>query len=377
MLRIFLTGDNHIGKVYRNYNSAETLIRKRIEAFGPMVRKANGEKCDLFVITGDLFDKPSNYGGKKVIREILASLSAFEGPVVVLPGNHDYYDDDVKVWKEFREEMAAYDNILLLTAEEPVNLRAGDQDVVLYPAICKTRQSVDGKNNLGWIKKQAIIRDGAYRIGLAHGAIEGVSPDEDRVYFLMTRAELESIPVDVWLVGHTHVPYPRNLTEDWQKSERIFNAGTHVQDTITRDTEGLCFLIEIGDDRRIRAKKAVSGNVRFYRIPVQVTAGNMREELGKRVENLDRDSVVELEVSGAVTDEEYRDRNAIITGVLEGFLEGSFKDEKLSRLITQERINAEYPETGIAAGWLKSLLEDPVEAQLAYELLKEMKEEKK
>ena len=42
-------------------------------------------------------------------------------------------------------------------------------------------------------------------------------------------SELEDIPVDVWLIGHTHVPFPRDLTEVFTASDKIFNAGTHVQ----------------------------------------------------------------------------------------------------------------------------------------------------
>ena len=104
MLRIFLTGDNHIGLKYASHEKAEILSKKRIDAFGPMVQKANEEACDLFVIAGDLFDRISSIS-KKTIREVVNYLSGFHGTVVVLPGNHDFYDDDVAVWKDFREEI--------------------------------------------------------------------------------------------------------------------------------------------------------------------------------------------------------------------------------------------------------------------------------
>ena len=372
MLRIFLTGDNHIGLKYASHPQAETLIRRRIDAFEAMVAKANEEGCDLFVIAGDLFDKTTGIG-KKTIRDILAYLSAFEGTVAVLPGNHDYYDEDVKVWQDFREEMGRYDNILLLNEYAPRALQAGDRNVVLYPAFCTARNSRPGENNLGWIKREMIIPDGTYRIGIAHGAIEGASLDREGAYFQMSQEELSAIPVDAWLIGHTHVPVPRDLTEAYQEAGKIFNAGTHVQDNVSTNTEGQCFIIEIGDDKKVRAKKTVSGNLRFLRIPVGVTAGNMREELRRLVEPLDRQSVVELIISGAVTDEEYRNRKEYIDGLLSGFVEGDWTDSGLSRLITPELIDSEFPETGAAAGLLKSLLDDPREAQLAYDLLKEIK----
>ena len=377
MIKIFLTGDNHIGLKYAGHSEAETLVRKRIDAFGPMVVKANDEGCDLFVIAGDLFDKTTGIN-KKDIRAIQEHLSRFNGTVVVLPGNHDYYDEDVKVWRDFQEEMVRHDNIMLLTNYEPKAISVNDQDVVLYPAFCTERHSRPGENNLDWIKRETIIPDRQiYRIGLAHGAIEGVSIDQEGEYFLMSPAELEQIPMDVWLIGHTHVPYPRDLRETPQEAGKIFNAGSHVQNDVNTNTEGMCFIIEIGDDKKILARKFVSGNVRFWRRPVAVTAGNMKDELIRSVQDIGKDSVVELLLSGAVTDEEYKNRASIIKSVLDEFIEGRFDDFKMSRLITADLIDSEYPETGIASGLLKSLLDNPSEAQLAYDLLKEMKGERK
>lgn len=56
MLRIFVTGDNHIGLKYASHEQSAVLASKRIAAFEGMVKAANDENCDLFVITGDLFD---------------------------------------------------------------------------------------------------------------------------------------------------------------------------------------------------------------------------------------------------------------------------------------------------------------------------------
>ena len=55
MIRIFMTGDNHIGLKYASHENAGILAESRINAFAGMVEEANSEKCDLFVITGDLF----------------------------------------------------------------------------------------------------------------------------------------------------------------------------------------------------------------------------------------------------------------------------------------------------------------------------------
>ena len=98
MLRIFVTGDNHIGLKYASHEQAAVLSSRRITAFENMVESANKDNCALLAITGDLFENTYSVS-KRDIKALLDTLSQFRGTVVVLPGNHDYYDKDVKVWQ--------------------------------------------------------------------------------------------------------------------------------------------------------------------------------------------------------------------------------------------------------------------------------------
>lgn len=376
MLKIFVTGDNHIGLRYVKHKQAKHLASVRTEDFNAMVDAANRESCALFAITGDLFD--NTYGvSKGEIKTLLDTLSRFNGIVAVLPGNHDYYDKEAKAWHYFEDVMKAYDNILLLCEYKPYEITANGEAVVIYPALCKKAHSEPGENNLGWIKNTEIANDEAYRIGMAHGAVEGETIDSEGVYFLMKRSELESIPVDAWLIGHTHVPFPKNLTEDFANvKDRIFNAGTHAQTDVSCNTEGICFVVEIDDKKNVRAKKVRSGSIRFYKKEISVTAGEMEHILSTELSEIQDSSVVDLTVKGAVTAEEYENRYAIIEKVLSRFIEGNPDDNALSRLISQELIEREFPETSFSAGLLTALLDEPKEAQLAYELLKSLKEGK-
>lgn len=375
MLRIFVTGDNHIGLKYASHEQSAILASSRIAAFEGMVKTANQENCALFAITGDLFENTYSVS-KRDIKALLDALSCFQGAVVVLPGNHDYYDKDVKVWQYFKDVMASYDNIMLLTDYRPYEIDVNGEDVILYPSLCTSLHSAPGQNNLGWIKEITIDNDSAYHIGIAHGAVEGETIDNEGQYFLMKRSELESIPVDAWLIGHTHVPFPRNLSENYTASERVFNAGTHVQTDVSCNTEGLCFIVEIADNKSVRAKKVVSGNLRFYRKHIEVSAGEMENTIANELKDIADNSVVDIILTGAVTIEEYEDRHKIIERALARFIEGTYNDYSLNKLISKALIESEFPETSFSAGLLNSLLEEPKEAQLAYELLKSLKEGK-
>ena len=375
MLRIFVTGDNHIGLKYASHEQSAVLASSRIAAFEGMVKTANQENCALFAITGDLFENTYSVS-KRDIKTLLDALSCFQGTVVVLPGNHDYYDKDVKVWQYFKDVMASYDNIMLLTDYRPYEIDVNGEDVILYPALCTSLHSAPGQNNLDWIKETVIVNGSAYHIGIAHGAVEGETIDNEGQYFLMKRSELESIPVDAWLIGHTHVPFPRNLSENYTASERVFNAGTHVQTDVSCNTEGLCFIVEIADNKSVRAKKVVSGNLRFCRKHIEVSAGEMENTIANELKDIADNSVVDIILTGAVTIEEYEDRHKIIEHTLARFIEGTYNDYSLNKLISKSLIESEFPETSFSAGLLNSLLEDPKEAQLAYELLKSLKEGK-
>jgi DNA repair exonuclease SbcCD nuclease subunit len=375
MLKIFVTGDNHIGLKYASHEKSTVLAQTRVDAFKNMVNKGNDESCSIFAITGDLFENTYSIL-KRDIKTLADTLSNFKGTVVILPGNHDFYDESTKLWQQAKEIFATKDNILLLTEYNPYAINANGEDVVLYPALCTSLHSAPGENNLGWIKAEHIIPDATYRIGIAHGAVDGETIDNEGQYFLMKRDELESIPVDAWLIGHTHVPFPRNLTEEFSSSERIFNAGTHVQTDVSCNTEGQCFIIEIGDNKSIRAKKYSSGSIRFHRKNINLVAGEMEITLERELEGIDDNSVVDIIVSGAVTSEEYENKSKYLDNSLSRFIEGTYNDYALTKLISKELIEAEFPETSFSAGLLTALLDEPKQAQLTYELLKSLKEGK-
>ena len=372
MLRIFQTGDNHVGLKYASHEQAGALAAARISAFENMVSIANQENCALFVITGDLFENTYSIS-KRDVKLLLDMLSCFHGTVVVLPGNHDYYDKDVKVWQYFKDVASGKDNIMLLTEYRPYALCANGEDVIIYPAHCTSLHSQPGRNNLDWIKAEHITPDRTYRIGIAHGAVQGETIDNEGRYFLMTRSELERIAVDVWLIGHTHVPFPGNLSDEFAECEKILNAGTHVQTDVSCNTEGLCFIVEIDESKRVQGKKVKTGNIRFYRRNIVLRAGEMEAILDRELADMADNSVVDLILSGAVTADEYDNRMTAIESRLSRFAEGTYNDSALSKLISRELIDAEFSETSFSGRLLTALLDEPKEAQLAYELLKSLK----
>ncbi len=385
MLKIFVTGDNHIGKKYDRYSDVkEQLIQSRFDSLRNMVRQAERDGCGLFAITGDLFDSISTVKAGDV-KQVVEILAEFSGTVLVLPGNHDYYTGEEQVWKYFEKALQSQPhNIVLLNEFREYVFDIGEEQVVVYPAYCQSKHSKE--NNLDWIKKTKIPDDGAYRVGLAHGAIAGITPDMKEEYFRMTEEELSGIPVDLWLVGHTHIPYS-DLREDLRENEdteggKIFNAGTHEQTDLHNNTEGCCFVITLEkNDKKttVSAHKYISGQVRYFDLKLNVEA-DKEESLEKKLENitadLQKNSVVRVTVTGTVKQDEYEERAKIYRRILGGFLTYETEDNELSPEITVERIRSEFSELSFAARFMEQFLDNPVELQMAYELVRQCREDR-
>lgn len=381
MIKIFVTGDNHFGKKYDRYPEIrDRLVDNRFICFEKMVEKAEQEGCDIFAVTGDLFDNCSSIR-KSDVERVVRILAGFAGRVLVLPGNHDYYTGEEKVWKDFDDALRTCDNnIIRLDRFEPYPIEIAEETVVIYPAFCRSKHSRE--NNLGWIKKMSVPKSGQINVGMAHGAIEGVTPDMQKEYFLMTEPELQAIPMDVWLVGHTHIPYPGGLSEDEEiGGYRIFNAGTHAQTDLHNNTRGYGFIISVdkqGDKAQVSAKKYQSGTIFFYDIAVRVSSAegdSLEALLQEKLDPLEAESVVRLTVTGSAVSEEYSRRRELYKKYCDRFLSWELQDDELHEEITLDRVREEFAESSFAAKLMEALQGDQTELQMAYELLQECSRE--
>lgn len=376
MIKLFLTGDNHFGRRYERYPDVKDLIIEgRFESFGKAVDSANAFGADFLVVAGDLFDRITGIS-RELSSRVAELLAGFEGTVLVLPGNHDYYSGDEQVWKYFDEECArAGADILLLKEYKPYEFDIREEKIVFYPAFCRSKHGEE--NNLGWIKELRLSKSTAYRVGIAHGAIEGITPDMQKKYFLMTQEELEDIEMDAWLIGHTHVIYPSALEEKgFSELGRIFNAGTHEQMDLGTGTPGFCIALEIekeGKNSKIRAKKVRTGAIRFEDIKLDIRSsgdeGALERAFKEAESQLTKNSVARVTITGAIGADEYNNRRDIYDKYAQKCLFCEIVDDELSELITREMIAREFAETSFAAKLLEELIDEPREAQMVYDLI--------
>ena len=372
-VRILHTADLHIGLKFTRGgyppDLRDRLVEQRLKALRSLVDLANERECDLLVIAGDLFDNPRVTKG--VVRKAAEALNRFEGVVAVLPGNHDYTQTDDPLWPSFVDALGEGHH--LLRQEEPCDLTDQGLPLVLFPGVCTSRHSRE--NAIGWIAPALdglSLDDGTRRVGVAHGSLEGLSPDFDGDYFPMTPAELNAIGMDLWLLGHTHVRHP---DRDRFEEERILFSATPEPDGFDCRHGGHAWIVEISETGATSGESVSTGTFQFHKVEKVVTSETdikkLRSEFARF--NVDRD-LVKLSIRGRVPAHVFEGRHDLLASLQERVL---YLEADLSGLMKELRaadIEREFTEGSFPFRLLTGLVGedgDPEALQIAWELVKE------
>jgi len=369
-LKVFHTGDLHLGMLYlsRGYPEEirQELMEARFRTLEQMVEKANQEECQLFIVAGDLFER-LKIKEEQILRAAQA-LSGFSGVCAVLPGNHDYYTPSSFLWERFREYSA--DNIVLLFDSRPYSLKDYGLDAVLYPAPCKVKHSQE--NNIKWIFDLPERPEARWHIGLAHGTVEGYSPDFNRNYFPMREEELISLGLHFWFLGHTHGRIP---DRDEFVNSTFAYCGTPEPDGFDCRHEGSAWIILLDDGVNVEGKTVVTGSYRFKDLEKTVSTAEEIEKLIRQLTEKGKSTLVRLKLRGTLPREDFENRHNWREDMKERLLYLEWDDTQLQMEINQSTITGLFPEGSFPYLLLERLAEGENQKalQLAYMLMKEVK----
>jgi exonuclease SbcD len=371
-LRVFLTSDLHLGMKFPEYPAAarERLVEERFACLERMVARAGAARADLLVVAGDLFHRVSvAKGDTKYIERAADALRGFEGRcVAVLPGNHDYLSPNDGLWPLFRARCG--DRVLVLDQPRPFALAEHGIDACLYPGPCLSIHSAESA--VGWVRGVQRDRSIRHHVGVAHGSLEGVSPDFDQRYYPMTQAGLLECGLDAWLLGHTHLPYP----EKPGTGDRIFYPGTPAPDGFDCRHEGRAWLLTLGGETPAMSAEPVStGTLRFRDVAATVRGAADLDALDRAWAGDEAGrTVLRLRLSGRVTREVLAgmgERTALLAARM---LHLDVRDE-LREEVTRETIDREFAEGSFPHALLAGLADagDQESLMLAHEILREVK----
>lgn len=372
-IKIFHTADLHLGMRFAGYPDVQDeLINARYKTLENMVETANRESCALFVIAGDLFDRTTL--NVKDISRAARVLNEFNGElIIILPGNHDYYTHDSKLWNEFSKH--AGDRILILKNPDIYELNKYHLKIKIYAAPCSAKHS--SENMIKWVNSQKSSEDDSIKIGLAHGSLEGVSPDFNKTFYPMTRKELESTGLDLWLLGHTHLPWPENP----DKNSRILIPGTPEPDGFDCNHQGSAFIIDLKSFSNMEVQKVSTGKYRFSINQVLLNEDNDITSMKQKYTGDEFSNVVlRLILKGRLRKEELDRVEKAIDLINDNVLLLQTVKDELHESITSDLINSKFTENSFPYQLLSSLLEENEDIsfkslQKAYDIIREVRNE--
>lgn len=369
MIKVFHTADLHIGMRFNSYpDHIKSLLQQaRLDVINNMVQKANEEGCNIFVVAGDLFDRINGID-KNTISKTVSALEEFHGEcVLVLPGNHDYDNGMVELWTRFNKDVR--DKILYINEKKPYSLEDYGLDVTVYPAPCHAKHSA--VNSIGWIKDEDVNKENI-NIGVGHGAIVGLSPDMDSNYYNMTIDELIGTPLDLWLLGHTHIPYP---LKDNIINEKVYNPGTPEPDGLDCKHGGNAWIINIDKDKNISANRTTTGLYKFIDKEYEVKDRDDLDKIGEDFYKYNSKNIIaRIKLNGRLEEDDFNYRQEVYKRIEESVAYLIIEDNNLGIKITKDKIYKEFSDGSFPQQLLLALSDDEDTLQLAYELIMEVKE---
>lgn len=301
-VKLLHTADWQIGKVFRNIPGDEgaALRLQRFETVKAVATAAADQAVDAVIVAGDVFDTDSV--SDDTIRRTLTALEGYGGPWVLLPGNHDPALAS-SVWTRI-DALGRPDNVILATESEPLSLCDGK--VALLPAVLRRRH--ESLDVTAWFDS-AETAESAFRVGLAHGSVDGASAQDSEAPNTIAAGRAETARLDYLALGDWH-----SLREI---DPRTWYAGTPEADRFSSPNPGHVLIVTLDQPGAVpdvtplkvgrydwrRIELDVAGETAAERIAETLGAiGNGDGGAGRQVVRLILSGVVSLSQRQAVDD---------------------------------------------------------------------------
>jgi len=231
MPKFLHTADWQIGRQFSTFDpeDAHPLADARLTAVERLAALAVAHQVDAVLVAGDVFDAQT-VADRTIIR-MFNAMAAFDGPWVLISGNHDAALAE-GVWTRAQRLSAVPANARLALTATPVLLP--DCRTVVLPAPLTQRHTYG--DSTAWFN-DAQTPDGWLRIGLAHGGVQGV----------LAEGVATSNPIAAERAALARLDYL--ALGDWHGSKRIdartWYSGTPEPDRFKSNAAGQALLVEI------------------------------------------------------------------------------------------------------------------------------------
>jgi len=270
-VRLLHTADWQLGKAFNNFgpDAGARLRQARIEAVRRIAAIATERQVDAVLVAGDVFDQ--QIASIEVITGCLGAMGDFPGDWVLLPGNHDAAEE-ASVWERVRLRLPEGRQIHLATDANPVVLADGRLAVLPAPLLRRHESS-----DLTACWDNSPTPPGAYRVGLAHGSVQGILPEAAEKHNPIAADRAGAAQLDYLALGDWHGTL--------EAGDRAWYSGTPEPDGFKENDSGNVLLIEIDRPGAApRVEPIPTGQYRWLAWERRITSGGDIEQLNRELE---------------------------------------------------------------------------------------------
>ena len=283
-LRLLHSADWQIGRIYSQFESddALALFEARFQAVERLAALAVQHAVDAVVVAGDVFDAQTV--SDKTIRRLFNAMQGYAGPWLLLPGNHDAALAE-SVWSRAHRLGVVPPNVV--SCLEPGVRIVGDR-LALLPAPLVQRHTYGDLTD--WFATAA-TPEGLPRIGLAHGCVQGVLPEEVDSANPIAADRAAAAALDYLALG------------DWHGSKRIddrcWYAGTPETDRFKANDSGQALLVHIAGPGAVPVVQPLqTGRYRWRQLEPRLAVASDADEAIRALDAAGPDDVLQCRVSG-------------------------------------------------------------------------------
>ncbi|MGJ8523534.1 hypothetical protein R84981_002237 [Carnimonas sp. R-84981] len=287
MLRLLHTADWQIGKSFGQFDPDEAalLAQARIDAIGKLAAVANEHQVDVVLVAGDVFDAQTV--ADKTIHRVFNAMQAFAGHWVLIPGNHDAALAE-SVWSRAERLGAVSDNVTLCLTPEALSLDA--LKLTLLPAPLTQRHTY--QDLTAWFDHAESPAE-HYRVGLAHGSVQGVLDDSIDSANPLAPERAASARLDYLALGDWHGVKEIN--------PRCWYSGTPEPDRFRSNDAGHALLISIAAPQAIPEVTVLdTGSYRWHQQHYELRVDSDLAALEQWLASLNDHDVVALSLEGTL-----------------------------------------------------------------------------
>lgn len=193
-MKLLLTGDLHLGRTSTRLPSSQRERARTVAGWKRIVDAALEEQVTAVILSGDVLDEANRYWESLTpFSEGIARLAAQGIRTIAVSGNHDA-DVLPSLTAGFPDK-----EVLLLGTQgwERVTLKDNGSPVVHIDGWSFPTKTVRTDPTRDYT---APASDGIPVLGVVHGDLGAT----DSTYAPLSLSQLQSLPVDGWLLGHLH-----------------------------------------------------------------------------------------------------------------------------------------------------------------------------